>query len=115
APRRPARAARPHRAHRSALPARDPCRGAASGLKHRADGSLVTADGTTVASAIIGQPFTDDKGAALAQYFQSRPSAAGKGYDPTATAASNLGPESVVDTLPDPASKDDTGKQSLLT
>jgi K+-transporting ATPase ATPase C chain len=86
------------------------------GLKHNADGSPVeTADGTTVASAIIGQSFTDSDGNPLAQYFQTRPSAAGAGYDPTATAASNLGPESVVDTLPDPANKDDKGKPSLLT
>jgi K+-transporting ATPase ATPase C chain len=48
----------------------------------------------------IGQSFTDTDGNALVQYFQSRPSAAGSnGYDPTATAASNLGPESIVDTL----------------
>jgi K+-transporting ATPase ATPase C chain len=40
------------------------------------------------------------------QYFQSRPSAAGDGYDPTSTGASNLGPESVVDTLGNPALKD---------
>jgi potassium-transporting ATPase KdpC subunit len=86
------------------------------GLQHHADGSLVkSADGTTVGSAIIGQSFTDKDGNPLKQYFQSRPSAAGNGYDPTATSASNLGPESVVDTLPDPAKKDDTGKQSLLT
>jgi K+-transporting ATPase ATPase C chain len=85
------------------------------GLKHHADGSLVKVGDKTVASSIIGQAFTDKDGNALKQYFQSRPSAAGKGYDPTATAASNLGPESVVDTLPDPAKKDDTGKQSLLT
>jgi K+-transporting ATPase ATPase C chain len=78
------------------------------GLRHKADGSLVkTADGTTVASALIGQAFTNDNGEALVQYFQSRPSAAGKGYDPTATSASNLGPESVVDQGPD--------KPSLLT
>jgi K+-transporting ATPase ATPase C chain len=86
------------------------------GLHGKADGSLITtADRKTVASAIIGQSFTNDKGDALVQYFQSRPSAAGNGYDPTATAASNLGPESVVDTLPDPANKDDQGKPSLLT
>jgi K+-transporting ATPase ATPase C chain len=87
------------------------------GLKHKADGSMVTAaDGKVVGSALIGQNFTDKDGKPLVQYFQSRPSAAGNaGYDPTASGASNLGPESVVDTLPDPAKKDDTGKQSLLT
>ena len=37
------------------------------------------------------------------------------GYDPTATSASNLGPESIVDALPDPSIKDDAGKPSLLT
>ena len=85
------------------------------GLKHNADGSMVKAGDTTVGSSIIGQSFTDKDGNALVQYFQSRPSAAGAGYDPTATSASNLGPESIVDTLPDPSNKDDTGKQSLLT
>lgn len=85
------------------------------GLKSRADGSDISVAGKTVGSKIIGQAFTDDKGAALPQYFQSRPSAAGDGYDPTATSASNLGPESIVDTLPDPSVKDDTGTQSLLT
>ncbi|MEU4777727.1 potassium-transporting ATPase subunit C [Micromonospora sp. NPDC023633] len=69
------------------------------GLRDRADGSLLTADGRTVGSALIGQAFTDADGEPLPRYFQSRPSAAGDGYDPTFTAASNLGPESVVDTL----------------
>jgi K+-transporting ATPase ATPase C chain len=59
----------------------------------RANGSLISSDGKTVGSKLIGQLFTDDKGNALPQWFQSRPSAAGKGYDPTATGASNLGPE----------------------
>jgi len=59
--------------------------------------------------------FTDSDGNPLPQYFQSRPSAAGAGYDPTASAASNLGPESIVDVLPDPSVKDDTGTQRLLT
>ncbi|MFI6230318.1 potassium-transporting ATPase subunit C [Micromonospora echinospora] len=75
------------------------------GLADRADGSLVEADGRRVGSALIGQSFTDADGDPVPRYFQSRPSAAGAGYDPTATAASNLGPESVVDTLAtDPAS-----------
>ena len=85
------------------------------GLQSRADGSQIKADGKTIGSKIIGQSFTDSDGNPLKQYFQSRPSAAGDGYDPTATSASNLGPESIVDTLPDPSVKDDTGTQSLLT
>jgi K+-transporting ATPase ATPase C chain len=85
------------------------------GLKSRADGSLVTENGTAVGSSLIGQSFTDANGKPLVQYLQPRPSAAGDGYDPTSTSASNLGPESVVDTLPNPAVKDDTGTQSLLT
>jgi K+-transporting ATPase ATPase C chain len=85
------------------------------GLQHRADGSMVTVGDKTVGSSLIGQSFLDDKGNPLVQYFQSRPSNAGDGYDPTATSASNLGPESVVDTLPDPSDKSDEGKQSLLT
>lgn len=58
----------------------------------RANGSPVSADGTTVGSALIGQGFTDDDGAALPQWFQSRPSAAGDGYDGGASGGSNLGP-----------------------
>ncbi|GAA5201445.1 potassium-transporting ATPase subunit C [Rugosimonospora acidiphila] len=85
------------------------------GLRGRAEGSLVRFNGTTVGSSRIGQLFTDSSGDPLRQYFQTRPSEAGDGYDPTATSASNLGPESVVDTLPNPAVKGDTGTQSLLT
>ena len=85
------------------------------GLKSRADGSPIKVAGKVVGSKLIGQSFTDDKGNPLPQYFQSRPSAAGDGYDPTASSPSNLGPESIVDTLPDPSVKDDTGTQSLLT
>jgi K+-transporting ATPase ATPase C chain len=85
------------------------------GLKSRADGSLVRVNGSVVGSRLLGQSFLDPAGNPLVQYLQPRPSAAGKGYDGTASAASNLGPESVVDTLPDPATAGDTGTPSLLT
>ena len=68
------------------------------GLKDKADGSIIELNGKPVASSLIGQLFTDDKGNPLPQYFQSRPSAAGAGYDPLTSGASNLGPESIVDT-----------------
>ncbi|MCG5430901.1 potassium-transporting ATPase subunit C [Mycobacterium sp. MYCO198283] len=68
------------------------------GLRHRADGSVLHRDGVLVGSSLVGQSFTDATGDALPQYFQSRPSAAGDGYDPLASGASNLGPEDIVDT-----------------
>ncbi|GAD81903.1 potassium-transporting ATPase subunit C [Nocardia asteroides NBRC 15531] len=68
------------------------------GLSEKADGSLLERDGKLVGSSLIGQSFTDADGKAVARYFQSRPSAAGEGYDPLATGASNLGPEDIVDT-----------------
>src|SRR5246127_946840 len=93
------------------------------GLHDKAEGSILTANGKPVGSRLIGQLFTDKDGNPLPQYFQSRPSAAGSnGYDPTAPGASNLGPESLVDTPADPAqlaagkSASDAGfKPSLLT
>ncbi|UQX88999.1 potassium-transporting ATPase subunit C [Jatrophihabitans telluris] len=86
------------------------------GLRGPADGSRISADGRVVGSKLLGQNFTDGTGRPLPQYFQPRPSASGaSGYDPTTSGASNLGPESVVDVLPDPAGKADTGKLSLLT
>jgi potassium-transporting ATPase KdpC subunit len=87
------------------------------GLRDNANGSIIEVGGKPVGSSLIGQSFTDSDGNALPRYFQSRPSAAGDGYDPLATSASNLGPESVVDTPADPSlPKDDNGyKASLLT
>ncbi len=60
----------------------------------KANGSLVSSGGHVVGSSLIGQEFADAKGDPLVQYFQPRPSNAGKGYDPTSTGASNLGPNS---------------------
>jgi K+-transporting ATPase ATPase C chain len=61
-------------------------------FKHQADGSFVKANGKVVGSALIGQSFADKDGNPIPIYFQPRPSAAGNGYDPTASGGSQLGP-----------------------
>ena len=56
-------------------------------MPDRADGSMLTVDGNVVGSRLLGQAFDGD------EWFLPRPSAAGSGYDPLASGASNLGPE----------------------
>ncbi|WP_216899943.1 potassium-transporting ATPase subunit C [Nocardia alni] len=82
------------------------------GLHDKAEGSLITQNGKVVGSSLIGQAFTDGKGNALVQYFQTRPSNAvpavdpktgvspiPDGYDPVSSTFGNQGPESIVDTI----------------
>ena len=58
----------------------------------QANGSRLTYQGKVVGSSLIGQSFTTAKGVPLPQWFQSRPSAAGTGYDGASSSGSNLGP-----------------------
>ncbi|MDH6137971.1 K+-transporting ATPase ATPase C chain [Kitasatospora sp. MAA4] len=72
-------------------------------FSHQANGSQLKQGGRVVGSDLLGQSFDlpkknpadpNEQAQPDPRWFQPRPSAAGAGYDPTASGASNLGPNS---------------------